>query len=606
MAFLFMVEEKKSADEFFEGSIDMQKYSNKKPIIPQNSSEVQKELEKSRKELEKFKGWLLKKYNFVQALSILPQQSIKKFVEEEEVPKETENFIHLYMLIPENKFKEIPKLKKEIIPELEKLKQKVWLQIKTPVDVWENCLDSKFEIHSAISLSYPLYDKGFLEKIRIAEIHKSLVLQKFEKYIVSYVIWGSLARGDKDMSETSDIDVGIVIDDTDVKRMPRLELRERLRSFIVNQFAPEATALAGSKKNLLNVNTWLLTEFWDGVKDANPVFFTFIRDGVPVHDRGTFMPWRCLLKMGKLKPSPEAIDMFMSGGDKAIKRAKLTILDVLIHDIYWSVLTPAQALLMLYGEPPPAPKHTVEEFKKVFYTKEKIIEKKHVDFLESVIKVYKGYEHGTVKEIKGADLDKFIRGTQEYIKRLEELRKDIEARAQKNTIEKVHQEVFELLRGIFGKKSESILVKEFEEKLVKQGKFTQSSLKALKIILSAKNSSKNKKVDKEGIEEARKKSVLLINSLVDYSQRCELAIVDKSRMVLKFDEKRFAELIACPGESYIFFGQEVKKITDKVYDSTVEEATNAIQKRKKNKSVNVKPDVFGIIRKEFGEFELVL
>ncbi len=45
-------------------------------------------------------------------------------------------------------------------------------------------------------MSYPLYDDGILGALRVAEIHKSLVLQKFEKYVVSYVIGGSLVRGD--------------------------------------------------------------------------------------------------------------------------------------------------------------------------------------------------------------------------------------------------------------------------------------------------------------------------------------------------------------------------------------------------------------------------
>ena len=42
-----------------------------------------------------------------------------------------------------------------------------------------------------------------------------------------------------------------------------------------------------SKENILNVQVYLLTEFWEKVKDAEPVIFTFIRDGVPLYDRGT-------------------------------------------------------------------------------------------------------------------------------------------------------------------------------------------------------------------------------------------------------------------------------------------------------------------------------
>ena len=62
---------------------------------------------------------------------------------------------------------------------------------------------------SAIAISFPLYDKGILGALRVAEIHKSLVLQKFERYVVSYVIGGSLVRGEA--VKTSDVDVFVII-----------------------------------------------------------------------------------------------------------------------------------------------------------------------------------------------------------------------------------------------------------------------------------------------------------------------------------------------------------------------------------------------------------
>src|SRR3989339_867395 len=78
----------------------------------------------------------------------------------------------------------------------------------------------------------PLYDpQEFLAAVKISEIHKSMVLKKFDKYIVSYVAAGSLFRGEK----ANDIDVYIIVDDTDVKRMPRFELKEKLRAIIISQ-----------------------------------------------------------------------------------------------------------------------------------------------------------------------------------------------------------------------------------------------------------------------------------------------------------------------------------------------------------------------------------
>ena len=373
---------------------------------------------------------------------------------------------------------------------------------------------------AAISMAFPLYDKGFLGSLRVAEIHKSLVLQKFEKYIVSYIIAGSLVRGEA--IKTSDLDVVVIINDTDVKRMPRLELKEKLRA-IIYKYVAEAGALAGVK-NKLSPQVWLLTDFWESVKDAHPITFTFIRDGIPIYDRNTFMPWKALLKMGKLKPSPESIDMFMSMGDKTVKRVKATLLDLIIGDIYWSVLTPSQALLMLYGLPPPNVRETVKQMKDVFYTKEKMLEKRYVDILEEIaIKYYKGYEHGKVKEVSGADVDRLLKDAEDFMKRLKELRVQIEKRSSEKTVEQIYADVFELLKAVVGKKSQEQTVKDFGKDFVKKGKFAPQHLRTLKDVVKAKKEFKKGKMNAHHVDNARKNAQILINDLIEYNQRCELA-----------------------------------------------------------------------------------
>ena len=68
---------------------------DKRNIIPESPTEAKKEMEKTKKELDKLKNFIVKKYPFTQSLSILPPQAIKLFIDEEEVPKETEKYIHL-------------------------------------------------------------------------------------------------------------------------------------------------------------------------------------------------------------------------------------------------------------------------------------------------------------------------------------------------------------------------------------------------------------------------------------------------------------------------------------------------------------------------------
>jgi len=522
-----MTRKKKSEEPDIPGMELETKYSSKKNLIPEAPEKIKKNMEKTKKELEKLKSFIVKKFPYTMAIGVLPPQAIKFFIEEEEVPKESEKLIHLYIIIPEEKLKETPTIKKEIVKQIESMKQKIWVQIKTPVDIWEVGLDSKFELMSAIGMAFPLYDDEFLSSLRVAEIHKSLVLQKFEKYVVSYIIGGSFVRGD--VIKTSDVDVFIIINDTDVKRMPRLELKERLRG-IIYQYISEAYKLAGIKKNILNVQVYLLTEFWEAVKDAHPVMFTFIRDGVPMYDRGTFMPWKALLKMGKLKPSPESIDMFMSMGDKTVERAKKTMLDILAGDIFWGVNTPSQGLLMLYGLPPPNTKETPKQIRKVFVEKEKMLEKKYADILdEIVLKYYKGFEHGKIKEISGKELDKLLKNTEDYLKRLKELREQIEKLNQEKTIEQIYQDVFKLLKSVTGKKAKKAIVEEFEKNYVKKGLFAYSSMRILDNVVGARAKFKKGKLDRHKIEEARKNASMLINDLIEYNQRQELAKKTKKK-----------------------------------------------------------------------------
>jgi len=504
-----------SEEDIPEMNLD-RKYSDKKPIIPESSDKVKKSMEKTKKEIEKLKSFIVKKYSYVQSVSVLPPASIKKFIDEEEVPKETEKYVHLYVIVPEEKIKDISKMKQEIVNQIGK--QKIWIQIKTPKDVWETCLDSKFELTSAIAMSFPLYDKGLLGALRVAEIHKSLVLQKFERYVVSYVIGGSLVRGEA--VKTSDVDVFIVINDTDVKRMPRLELKERLRG-IIYQYVSEAEALAGVK-NKLSPQIYLLTDFWESVKDAHPVIFTFIRDGIPLYDRGTFMPWKTLLQMGKLKPSPEAIDMFMSMGDKVVSRSKKILLSEVFTNIFWGITTPAQALLMLNGLPPPnAKKELVSDFKREFYNK-KMIEKKYIDFMERIVNIWRDYEHEKIKEISGKEIDKLLADTQDYLKRLKELRKEIEKRAQEKTIEQIYKDIFTILKTMLGNQAKEKLISEFEKEFVKKGKFSPQHLRILRNVVSARAEFKKGKLNSHKVDRARRDASILINDLIEYNQRCEL------------------------------------------------------------------------------------
>ncbi len=585
------------------------------PMPGQIDEALKKKADKTQKDIEKFKDELLKKHKSIEAIGLIPQQASKKIEEEFEISEEDakRELIHIVTFIPEKQFKNIAQIRLDAIAEAKKINEKLWIHVMTPVDYWNLGLDSKFEIMEAIAMAYPIMDKAFLSHIRVAQIHKSLVLKKFEKYVTSYVIGGSLTTGTT--KKDSDVDVFVIIDDTDVKRMPRMELKEKLRG-IIYSYIPEAEGIAGVPKNILNVQIYLMTEFWEAVKDAHPVMFTFIRDGVPLYDRGTFLPWKSLLKMGKIKPSPEAIDMFMSSGNKLKETVDKRIFDVATLDLFWGISTPTQGLLMLYGLAPPNVYETVKLFREVFVDKEKLIEARYADILdEIIIKVWKGYEHGKLKpgDVDGKELDRLSKNAIDYIERLKGLREQIEKRIQEKSIEEIYKNTFGMIGNLVGKKSESAILKAYEEDLVKTGKLPPRFLDNLKLIAKTRanvaktNKTKNKDnltaKQTRDVDNARKVAAEITQALIEYSQRCDVASMEKSRFQIKGKDME-AEVFFL-SNTFIVQGSKIQKISGSKLVATDPKELNEeiVAQRKKESKIDFKS--LETLKKIFGEFDLI-
>ncbi|GAG01097.1 unnamed protein product, partial [marine sediment metagenome] len=248
------------------------------------------------------------------------------------------------------------------------------------------------------------------------------------------------------------------------------------------------------------------------------------------------------------------------------------------------------------------------EMKKIFFDKEKMLEKKYLSILEKIVGIYKDFEHEKIKEIKGAELDKLIRDTDDYLKRLKELRKQIEKRSQEKTIEQIHKDIFGLLEAILGKKSQVRTISEFEG-LVKKGKFTQQHLRILRDVIKAKTEFKKGKLNAHKVDAARKNASILINDLIDYSQRSDLVSLEKGRMRLRYKKNgkdMTAELLHCNGISFLFREEGVKKITDKIENSSMKEVSGCIEQQKSKKGLKVHPRVFDLVKNELGDFEIIL
>ena len=602
--------------------------TQEKAALEKLPKDVQEKLKSIKVKLDKFQKKLLEKFDkYIAGITLLPPPKQPEQSKQNSQPQQPQqpqqpldkDKINVLVLVDDSDSKKMSKfeLKDKLTTIMSKIAQEIDKNLvpQTVIlsELWQNCYDAKYELLQLIAMSAPIFDKGMLAAIKIAEVHKTMVLKKFEKYIVSYVLAGSLVQGRA--TPTSDIDVWIVIDDTDVKKMTRAELKDKLRAIIIGM-GIEAGDITGIK-NKINIQIYILTDFWDSLREANPIIFTLLRDGVPFYDRGIFMPWKQLLKMGKIKPSAEAIDMFMGSGEQMLKRVELKLKDIGMEDIYYAILTPSQAALMLHGIPPPAPKETATLMKEVFVKKENLLEEKYVKTLEKVVETRKAIEHGEKKEVTGKEIDDLLNESNKYLKRIKRLFTQIEKIKEEGDMVRVYETIVTIIRDVLRieglEKVEDVeVVKVFEDELISQGKIPAKFLRILNDILKAKKDYDEKKLTRVEVEKVQKDSNELIKFLVEYMQRKRGKELERTKIRVKHGN-RYGEVILLDKIAFIIhdIDHEEKEISKaKIKEngslgttqrSSLEELEKELAKIDVSSKVFIKQPIFEDLKNIFGK-----
>jgi len=612
-----MAKKKAAEEQKQEESSQDKPADEQQPQTPESKlpKEVQEKLKVIKDKLDRFQKKVLEKFDkYIMGIALLPPPK------PQEGKKPEKDKISVLVLVDDSDSRKMTKqeLKDKLAAIIASIGKEIDKNLESQVvilsELWQNCYDAKYELLQLISVSAPIYDMGMLQAIKIAEVHKSMVLKKFERYIVSYVLAGSLVQGRA--TKESDIDVWVVIDDTDVKKMTRAELKDKLRAIIIGM-GIEAGEITGVK-NKINIQVYILTDFWDSLKEANPIIFTLLRDGVPFYDRGIFMPWKQLLKMGKIKPSAEAIDMFMSSGDQMLKRVHFKLKDIGMEDVYYAILTPSQAALMLHGVAPPAPKETAELMREIFVKKEKMLEEQYVKILEKNIQVRKELEHGTKKDLSGKEVDELLRNAEKYLKRINRLFTQIEKIRSEEDMVHVYETIFTIIRDVLrmegvDKVADVEMLRTFEDELIAKGRVPAKYLRVLNDIIQAKKDYDEKKLTKQEVDKVKKDSMTFTKFLVEYMQRKRGRELERAKIRVKYGSDKYGEVLLLGDTAFIVHNidQEEKQVSkavvkadgslDTIEKSSLEEFEKHLANVEIPPKVFIKEPIFENLKRIFGK-----
>jgi len=265
------------------------------------------------------------------------------------------------------------------------------------------------------------------KRLQEAKEFAKRVLDKYGNLVKSIVLMGSVVRGE--FKPESDIDIIVILDDT-IEELSRDKLEA---------IDDDLEKIAKSISDKISVQpSYTLTEFVDYAKSGHPIVYNFIKEGEPLFDAGFFMPWKRLLKLGKIQGTREAIENYMEDAPKKLARAKTVKLLMLAEDCYYAMVNSTQAVLMFMGLEPPVPSKLYEEVME-YLVKPGLLEEEYAKWLKEIVQIRKDIEHKKLLEVKGEFVDQWIERAEKYVEKMFNLLNALEVRKKEKILERTHE-----------------------------------------------------------------------------------------------------------------------------------------------------------------------
>jgi uncharacterized protein (UPF0332 family)/predicted nucleotidyltransferase len=337
------------------------------------------------------------------------------------------------------------------------------------------------------------------EKIeKYTQEFKQKVLEKYGDRIKCIVMMGSAARDE--FKKTSDIDLFVVIDDTETPIDPNEKAK----------IDADILAIAQQISPALSFQPlYTLTEFMEYARIAHPIIYNFIKDGKALYDVGFFAPFQRLLHQGKIPITREAIEAYMNDAPKKLNRAKTVKLLMLTEDCFYAILNTAQAILMFLGVEPPSPNKAYEEFKK-YLVDTGLVEEKYAIWLKDIVDIRKKIEHKEILDVTGAFVDEWIQKSEEFVDKMFNLLTVLEQRKKEKVLEKTYEVMKKAILAAVKEEGKEIkdeeIEQEFKKKLIDTGKvepYYFDVWRKLSIMKALVEQNKGEKVDQKEVYRMR-------------------------------------------------------------------------------------------------------
>ncbi len=231
------------------------------------------------------------------------------------------------------------------------------------------------------------------------------LVKELGSFVHAVILWGSIMRENK----YNDIDLLVLVDDLHQPITDEIVSTYRLA---LGKILAELNAV-----NKLHITTLGISDYWDAVRNSDPVIITLLRDGTPIVDTGFFKPMKKLLEKGRFKPSKEAVEAHLNRA-KLLLRASNTHMLIAVDDLYWAVMDACQSALMSKELTPGVPSELPKMMKKEFNKK---ITESDLKLIEDIRVLIKNMSIGKIKTIKGKELDELRNKVERFVQKIEKI-----------------------------------------------------------------------------------------------------------------------------------------------------------------------------------------